>query len=102
MTAWRVDIPPPVAAVVRTLHPDLKKVIKAGVRAIALDPGLGDPLRGELAAFRKFRVRRFRIVYQVDTRCRTVRLMAIGPRRTVYEDLTTGLTTPSEKPRSRG
>jgi mRNA interferase RelE/StbE len=87
VTPWRVDVPPHVAAVVRTLHPDLKKVIKAAVRAIAFQPDLGDPLRGELAGLRKYRVRRFRIVYQADARCRTVRLMAVGPRRTVYEDL---------------
>ncbi|MBN8279320.1 MAG: type II toxin-antitoxin system RelE/ParE family toxin [Gammaproteobacteria bacterium] len=102
MTPRRVDIPPHVAAVLRTLHPDLKKVIKAAVRAIALQPDLGDPLRGELAELRKFRVRRFRIIYQAEARSRTVRLLAVGPRRTVYEDLAAALKPPAGKPRSRG
>jgi mRNA interferase RelE/StbE len=92
VTPYRVDITPHIAAVLRTLHPDLKKVIKAAIRAIALQPDLGDPLRGELTGLRKFRVRRFRIVYQVDGRSRTVRLMAVGPRRTVYEDLAEALS----------
>lgn len=91
MTPWRVDIPPHVAAGIRTLHPDLKRVIKAAVRAIATEPELGDPLRGELTGLRKYRVRRFRIVYQADGRSRTVRLVAVGPRRTVYEVLTRSL-----------
>ncbi len=57
---------------------------------------------GELAELRKFRVRRFRIIYQAEARSRTVRLLAVGPRRTVYEDLAAALKPPAGKPRSRG
>jgi mRNA interferase RelE/StbE len=92
VTLHRVDIPAHVAAVIRTLHPDLKKVIKSALRAIALQPDLGDPLRRDLAGLRKFRVRRFRIVYRVESRSRTVRVMAVGPRQSVYEELAAALS----------
>jgi hypothetical protein len=35
----------------------------------------------------KYRVRRFRIVYATNRKARTVRLMAIGHRQNVYEEL---------------
>lgn len=88
MNPFRPDIPPHVAEVIRSLHPDLKRSIKSAVRAIAADPECGEPLKRELDGLRKYRVRRFRIVYAVDQKTRVIRLMAVGHRRHVYEELT--------------
>lgn len=88
MIPFRPDIPPHVAEVIRSLHPDLKRSIKAAVRAIANDPECGAPLQRELNGLRKYRVRRFRIVYRVDRKSRAIRLMAVGHRKDVYEELT--------------
>ncbi len=88
MTLFRPDIPPHVAEVIRALHPDLKRSIKAAVRAIAADPERGEPLLRDLDGLWKYRVRRFRIVYAVDRKARVIRVMAVGPRRNVYEELT--------------
>lgn len=88
MTPFRVDIPPHVAAVIRSLHPDLKALIKSGIRAIAANPQCGEPLKRELEGLRKYRVRRFRIVYSVDQKRRIIRLMAVGHRRSLYEEWT--------------
>lgn len=88
MTLFRPDIPPHVAEVIRALHPDLKRSIKAAVRAIAADPERGEPLLRDLDGLWKYRVRRFRIVYAVDRKARVIRIMAVGHRRNVYEELT--------------
>jgi mRNA interferase RelE/StbE len=88
VTLFRPDIPPHVAEVIRALHPDLKRSIKAAVRAIAADPERGEPLLRELDGLWKYRVRRFRIVYAVDRKARVIRIMAVGHRRNVYEELT--------------
>ncbi|MCC6965688.1 MAG: type II toxin-antitoxin system RelE/ParE family toxin [Nitrospira sp.] len=88
MTPFRPDIPPHVAEVIRELHPDLKQLIKAAIRAISVDPECGGPLQRELEGLRKYRVRRFRIVYTIAPKRRVIRLMAVGHRRSVYEDLT--------------
>lgn len=88
MTPFRPDIPPYIAEVIRSLHPDLKRSIKSAVRAIAADPESGEPLKRELDGLRKYRVRRFRIVYDVDQKSRVIRLMAVGHRQHVYEELT--------------
>jgi len=92
VTPFRPDIPPHVAEVIRSLHPDLKRSIKAAVRGIATDPECGEPLLRELDSLRKYRVRRFRIVYAIDRKKRVIRLMAVGHRRHVYEELTVRLT----------
>jgi mRNA interferase RelE/StbE len=85
---FQPDIPPHVADVIRSLHPDLKQPIKAAIRAIAVNPECGDPLKRELDGLRKYRVRRFRIVYAVHQKTRVIRLMAVDHRRSVYEELT--------------
>jgi len=88
VTPFRPDIPPHVADVIRSLHPDLKQLIKSAIRAIAANPECGEPLKRELDGLRKYRVRRFRIVYAVDRKRQIIRLMAVGHRRSVYEELT--------------
>lgn len=88
MTPFRPDISPHVADVIRSLHPDLKQLIKSAIRTIAADPECGEPLQRELTGLRKYRVRRFRIVYAVNQKARTIRLMAVANRQYVYEELT--------------
>ena len=88
MTPFHPDIPPHVADVIRSLHPDIKQLIKSAIRAIAADPECGEPLKRELDGLCKYRVRRFRIVYAVDHKRRVIRLMAVAHRRSVYEELT--------------
>ena len=87
MPRYRPDIPPDVHEVVRHLPPTLKRSVRSAVRALATNPKAGEPLRGELQGLFKFRVRRYRIVYQVLERARVIRIMAVGERRTVYEEL---------------
>jgi mRNA interferase RelE/StbE len=91
VSPFRLDIPPHVAGVIRSLHPDLKRSIKAAVRAIANNPECGEPLQRELDGLRKYRVRRFRIVYAINRESRVIRLMAVGHRQDVYEELTARL-----------
>lgn len=87
MARRRLVISPDAAAVIRTLHPDLKRSVRAALEAISEDPTLGLPLRGELLGFWRYRVRRFRIVYSAVRSDGAVRVLGVGPRRSIYEDL---------------
>lgn len=60
-----------------------KQSIKSAIRAIAADPECGEPLQWELDGLRKYRVRRFGIVYAADQKARGILLMAVGHRRYV-------------------
>jgi mRNA interferase RelE/StbE len=84
---FRLEIPPHVADVIRSLNPDLKKSIRAAINEIAVNPNCGQPLQGVLCAYWKYRVRRFRIVYSVNRRKKIIRVVAVAARRSVYEDL---------------
>jgi mRNA interferase RelE/StbE len=84
---WRVDVPPHVAEVIRHLPPEVKQGVKAALRAITEDPGNGEPLRGELEGLWTYRVRRYRLVYEVDRGARVVRLFAVGHRRGIYDEV---------------
>lgn len=87
MLVYQVAVPPDVAELIAHLPPGVKRGVKAGIRALAADPTVGEPLHGELAGHFKYRVRRYRILYQVHRATRRVRIYAVGHRRSVYEAL---------------
>jgi mRNA interferase RelE/StbE len=84
---WRIEVPPHVAGVIRHLPPEVKRGVKAALRAVAGDPSIGEPLRRDLEGLWKFRVRRYRLVYAVDRGERVVRIFAVGHRRGIYEEI---------------
>jgi mRNA interferase RelE/StbE len=94
VSAWRIDLPPHVAEVVRHLPPEVKQAVKSALRSIAIEPATGEPLRGELEGLWKFRVRRYRLVYAVDRRQRVIRIFAVGHRRGIYEEISRSLRRP--------
>jgi len=87
MPGRRPVIPPEVAEVIRHLPPDVKRAIKAAIRAVGANPSAGEPLQQELGGLWKFRVRRYRVVYRVAGPSRTVRIVAVGARRSIYEEV---------------
>ena len=74
------------AELIRSLHPDLKRKIKAALQAILIDLHAGKALKDDLAGFRSFRVGKFRIVYTKPSYRMTIDIVAIGPRKTIYEE----------------
>jgi len=87
MAVFRPDIPPHVAQVIRHLAPDIKRSVKQALRALSSDPFSGEPLLKELEGLRKYRVRRFRIVYEIDREQRLLRIFAVRHRREIYEQV---------------
>ena len=77
-------VPEDVAALIRGLHPDLKKKVRAALAAIVADPSAGKALKAELAGLRSYRVGRFRVVYRWEAQ--EVQLVAFGPRSAIYEE----------------
>ena len=69
------------------LTPARKRAIKESMRAIALNPLLGKPLQEDLLGLYSYRIGTIRIVYSIDRRAKTIHIVAIGPRKTIYEEL---------------
>ena len=77
----RLRIPHEVAALVRGLHPVLKRKVRAALEALIRDPYGGKALRNELQGLRSYRVGRFRIVYRLR---KDIEVVAFGPRASIY------------------
>lgn len=69
----------------KRLPPEVKKQIKAALKALYKTPHLGKSLQNELAGFRSFKIKRFRCIYQIDDQTETLIVYAIGHRRDIYE-----------------
>lgn len=85
MAPYRLRVPGQIESLVRGLHPELKRKVRAGLDLIRTDPAAGKELHDQLAGLRSLRVSQFRIVYRIAP-SRVVELIAIGPRRTIYEE----------------
>jgi len=81
----KLVVPKDVKEQIRTMHPYLKKKIKASLKILLGDPFSGKALMDELSELRSFRVRSFRIIYRVKEP-EQIELVAIGPRERIYEE----------------
>ena len=88
MSGFRLVLRSPAAEAIRHLPPDIKRAVKSAVRVLRTNPAAGEPLQGELEGLWKYRVRRYRLVYKVDRRKSVVDIVAVGQRRTIYEEVT--------------
>jgi mRNA interferase RelE/StbE len=61
--------------------------VRHALAALQTEPTLGTPLRNELEGLWRYRVRRYRIVYGIERSSRQVRVVAVGPRRAIYDAL---------------
>jgi len=74
-----------IRELIRTMHPSLKKKVKASLKIILSEPSSGKALLDELSGLRSFRMSSFRIIYRVKEP-RRIELVAIGPRERIYEE----------------
>ncbi len=81
-----LEVPDDVAAALRKLHPIIKSHIRSGLRNVLQNPYAGKILKDELAGLRSFRVKRYRIIYRIDSKKRQIAIVAIGPRKVIYEE----------------
>ncbi|MEK6726747.1 MAG: type II toxin-antitoxin system RelE/ParE family toxin [Deltaproteobacteria bacterium] len=81
----KLKIPDETAELIRGMHPDLKKKIRASLQFILSDPSIGKPLKDDLSGLWSSRVGGFRIIYRVADD-RIIEIVAIGPRESIYEE----------------
>jgi len=86
MSIRRLKVSDETAALVRTLHPDIKRKIKAALQTVLNDPQSGKALKDELKGLQSFKVGKFRVVYKTAKGRGIIEVVAIGPRKTIYEE----------------
>lgn len=82
----RLKMSDETAGLIRSLHPHLKRKIKAGLQALLDDPLSGKSLKDELYGLQSLRVGRFRIIYKTSSEKGIIEIITIGPRKTIYEE----------------
>ncbi|MFH1757851.1 MAG: type II toxin-antitoxin system RelE/ParE family toxin [Pseudomonadota bacterium] len=81
----KLVVPREIQELIRKMHPDLKKKIRASLKMILSEPNSGKALMEELSELRSLRVSSFRIIYRIKEP-EQVDLVAIGPRERIYEE----------------
>lgn len=74
------------AELIRSLHPEIKKTVKTALKSIIEHPYIGKSLTDELAGLRSYRAKRFRIIYRFIEGAKQIDIVAVGPRKTIYEE----------------
>jgi mRNA interferase RelE/StbE len=82
---YKLVVPKDLRELIRTMHPSLKKKVKASLKIILSEPYSGKTLMDELSGLRSFRISSFRIIYRIKGP-EQVELIAIGPRERIYEE----------------
>ena len=82
---YKLRIPNDTVSLIRGLHPELKKKIRAALLEITDDPLSGKPLKDELHGLRSYRIKKIRIIYRF-TSGKYIDIIAIGPRKIIYEE----------------
>ena len=85
---YRVKLTATASEMFTLLHPDIKKQIKSVLKTLCNTPYLGKALQGELGNLRSLKMKRYRAIYQVNDKNRTIIIYAIGHRREIYEIVT--------------
>ena len=81
---YKLKMPDAMRELIRHLHPAMKQKVRVALAEILENPGCGKTLRGEIQGLRSFRVSKFRIIYRVIAL--VIEVIALGPRRNIYEE----------------
>ena len=82
---YKLVAPKELQELIRTMHPSLKKKVKASLKIILSEPYSGKALMEELLGLRSFRISSFRIIYRIKEP-EQIELVAIGPRERIYQE----------------
>ena len=83
---YLLKLPEDLVSLIRNLHPLIKEDIRAALHFLVKNPNSGKALKEELNDLRSYRVKRYRIVYRVVASEKIIEIIAIGPRKNIYEE----------------
>jgi len=92
----KLRVPENVRELIRSAHPHIKRKIRVALELLVSEPETGKVLRDELAGLRSYRLGRLQIIYRLQ-KPGLIDIVAIGPRKTIYEDTFRLLKRETEK-----
>lgn len=82
---YKLRITEDTVSLIRGLHPQLKKKIRAALQEITDNPHTGKALKDELKGLLSYRIKKTRIIYRLTGK-KFIDILAIGPRKNIYEE----------------
>ena len=95
MPVRSLKVPTEVRNVIRRLHPELERKLRAALADILDDPSCGKALKEELEGYWSLRLGRSRIIYRLSVGA--VEIVAVGPRESIYEEAARQMRRDQEK-----
>ena len=83
---YRLKVTDETASLLRKLHPEIKKHIRYALEMLIDDPYCGKALKDDLEGIRSLRIKRYRIIYRVVSKSKQIEIVAVGPRKNIYEE----------------
>ena len=85
MRTWKLRFTREASRLISRRHPDAKKLIKQSLSEIRENPYIGKDLQEELSGFKSFKLKTYRIIYDINDENSYVQIYYMGRRRDVYE-----------------
>ncbi len=82
---YKLRVSNDTVSLIRGLHPQLKKKIKAALQEITDAPHTGKALKDELKGLWSYRIKRIRIIYRFTSK-KYIDIIALGPRKNIYQE----------------
>ena len=70
---------------IRSLHPQIKPIVKSRIQILKENPYVGKVLERELSGYYSLKMRRFRVIYEIDHQNHIVQIHYVGHRKDIYE-----------------
>lgn len=86
MKKFKMRFTPEASRLLSKFHPESKMLIKQALNDLRQNPYLGNDLQEELYGFKSFKIKRYRIIYNMDEDRKFVQIFYVGHRRDVYEE----------------
>jgi addiction module RelE/StbE family toxin len=85
MMSFKIRFTHEAARLFSKLHPENKKLIKLALYELSKAPYSGHNLQEELAGFKSYRSKRYRILYKINEVENIIEVYFIGHRKDIYE-----------------
>jgi len=85
MKKFGMKFTPETSNILSKFHPENKKLIKQVLMELRENPYAGSDLQEELYGFKSFKLKRFRVLYNIDEEKNIIQIFHIGHRKDVYE-----------------
>jgi mRNA interferase RelE/StbE len=85
MKKFGMKFTPEASRILSRFHPEIKKLIKQALNELRRDPYSGTDLQEELWGFKSFKLKKYRVLYNINEEENIIQIFHIDHRKDVYE-----------------